>query len=147
MKFFRGARVWCVSVCLWMAFPLTLWLAPCFGQGPPAEKPPENKTEAPSPAPEPVSPSENAPLTSAQPIGPTEGSAGHAATESAAAQRNENVYVTRIDNNALRDALIRLGATITLNTEPGVAANYYATEFGQPPAEFPFLKPQPFTNW
>ncbi len=68
-------------------------------------------------------------------------------TESAASHRNENVYVVRVDNNALRESLIRLGASITIVNEPGAAANYYGAEFGRAPAEFPFLKPPTRSGW
>ena len=68
-------------------------------------------------------------------------------TESAAAQRNENVYILRIDNNAVKESLQRLGASVTIVDEPRVAANYYATELGQPAAEFPFLKQIQQTAW
>jgi len=55
----------------------------------------------------------------------------------AAAQRNENVQVHRIDNDAVKEANIRLGASVTFLAETPVQANYYAAEHGRPPAESP----------
>jgi hypothetical protein len=68
-------------------------------------------------------------------------------TESAGARRNENVFVSRIDNNAVRDVLVRLGASITMITDPGVTSNYYAAEFGRAPDEFPFLRNRTLAAW
>ena len=123
-----------------VAARLSLAASLAFAQGPPQEP----KKDAPPPAP--VTVGENSPTTSATPLGARgEGSAGR--TAAAASLRNENVYVTRIDNNALRDALVRLGASITMITEPGGAADYYAVEFGRSPVEFPFLKSRLLTGW
>lgn len=51
---------------------------------------------------------------------------------SVSARRNENVAVNPIDNNAIKEANIRLGSTTTIVSEPRVEASYYATEFGRP---------------
>lgn len=59
----------------------------------------------------------------------------------AAAQRNENVQVNRIDNEAIKEANVRLGSRLTIVSEPPAEMNYYATEHGRPPAESPFLRP------
>ena len=80
-----------------------------------------------------------------EPIGPAPDSAS--STESAASHRNENVYVVRVDNNALRESLVRVGASITIVNEPGVTANYYGSEFGQAPVEFPFLRAPSRSGW
>jgi len=80
-----------------------------------------------------------------EPIGPAPDSAS--STESAASHRNENVYVVRVDNNALRESLVRVGASITIVNEPGVTANYYGAEFGQAPVEFPFLRAGSRGGW
>ncbi len=68
-------------------------------------------------------------------------------TEAAASLRNENIYIVRIDNNALREALVRLGASITPIDEPRAGTVYYAAEFGRSPSEFPYLKPRAFSGW
>jgi hypothetical protein len=46
--------------------------------------------------------------------------------------RNENVAVNRIDNNAIREANNRSGATTTVISEPRVESVYFAGEFGRP---------------
>ncbi len=61
--------------------------------------------------------------------------------------RNENIYIIRIDNNALREALVRLGASITALDGPQAGMGYYAAEFGRSPAEFPYLKPRALSGW
>ncbi len=59
----------------------------------------------------------------------------------AASRRNENVQVNRIDNDAIKEANIRLGNNVTILPEAPVETNYYATEHGRPPGESPFLRP------
>ncbi|MEZ5403497.1 MAG: TonB-dependent receptor [Bryobacteraceae bacterium] len=62
--------------------------------------------------------------------------------------RNENVAINPIDNNAIKEANVRVGATTTLITEPRIEAGYYATEFGRPAGSTSVLGPQPrFTPW
>jgi hypothetical protein len=51
-----------------------------------------------------------------------------------AAQRNENVPIYAIDNNAIKEANTRLGVTATPVDEPRVDVSYYSTEFGRPPS-------------
>jgi len=48
--------------------------------------------------------------------------------------RNENAVVNRIDFNAVKEANVRVGSTITIVTEPRVETSYFATEFGRPAA-------------
>jgi hypothetical protein len=52
-----------------------------------------------------------------------------------AAQRNQNVPVFQIDNEAIKEANIRLGNTITIVSEARVETSHYATEHGRPAAE------------
>ncbi len=52
----------------------------------------------------------------------------------AAAQRNENVPVYQIDNNAIKEANIRLGSSITFISEAAVERSYFGSEFGRPPS-------------
>lgn len=49
--------------------------------------------------------------------------------------RNENVAVQPIDNYAVRESNIRLGANVTLITDAPVETNFYAAEHGRPPSE------------
>jgi hypothetical protein len=66
----------------------------------------------------------------------------------AAARRNENVQVNRIDNDAVKEANIRLGDNITLVNEAPVEANYFATEHGRPPSDLAVLRPvSPRPGW
>ncbi len=53
----------------------------------------------------------------------------------ASAQRNENVAVWLIDNNAVKEVNIRLGDNVTIVSEAAVETNYYATEHGRPARE------------
>ncbi len=47
-------------------------------------------------------------------------------------RRNENVRITLIDNNVLRELTTRMGATATVTTEFQVDRRFFASEFGQP---------------
>ena len=47
-------------------------------------------------------------------------------------RRNENVPVTLIDNNVLRELTARMGTTATVISEFEIDQRYFATEFGQP---------------
>lgn len=53
----------------------------------------------------------------------------------AAARRNENVQVNRIDNDGAKEANIRLGDTVTILPVPLVETNYFGSEHGRGPAE------------
>jgi hypothetical protein len=55
-----------------------------------------------------------------------------AARMQAVGMRNENVAVNQIDNNAIKEANVRVGAAPTIVSEPRVETNQYATEFGRP---------------
>jgi hypothetical protein len=59
----------------------------------------------------------------------------------AAALRNENVQVNRIDNDALKEANIRLGDSVTIISQPVVDTGYYSTEHGRPAGEPIALRP------
>lgn len=59
----------------------------------------------------------------------------------ASALRNENVAVYLIDTNAIKEAGIRLGDSVTIISEPPVEQNHYATEHGRPPAEGVAVRP------
>ena len=53
----------------------------------------------------------------------------------AAALRNENVQVNRIDNDALKESYIRLGDNATIVSQPPVETSLYGTEHGRPAGE------------
>ncbi|MEB2360201.1 MAG: TonB-dependent receptor [Bryobacteraceae bacterium] len=61
----------------------------------------------------------------------------------ASAQRNENVAIYQIDNNAVKESNIRLGSRATVVTDAPVEVSYYATEHGQSASELVFLAPVP----
>lgn len=54
------------------------------------------------------------------------------------AQRNENVPVYQMDNNAIKEANIRLGSSITATSEAAVERSFFGSEFGQPPSAVVF---------
>ncbi len=53
----------------------------------------------------------------------------------ASAQRNENVAVYQIDNNAVKEANIRLGTRPTILQFPAIENSYFAAEHGQPASD------------
>lgn len=55
-------------------------------------------------------------------------------TASGESRRNENVNFNPIDNNALREVNLRLGATATVVEQFDPARNYFSAEFGTRPA-------------
>ena len=66
----------------------------------------------------------------------------------ASAQRNENVVVHRIDNDAIREANVRLGGRVTIVSESRVETGSFAVEHGQPAGEAVVLSaPAAVTNW
>ncbi len=48
-------------------------------------------------------------------------------------RRNENVRITLIDNNVLRELTTRMGTTATVPVDIKIDQRYFAAEFGQPP--------------
>ncbi|MBL8234820.1 MAG: hypothetical protein JNL98_40345, partial [Bryobacterales bacterium] len=63
------------------------------------------------------------------------------ALTNAAARRNENVAIIRIDNDAMREANVRLGNNFTLVPQPPVEVSSYASEHGRPLGESIALRP------
>ncbi len=63
-----------------------------------------------------------------------------------AAQRNENIQVHRIDNDAIKEANIRLGTNVTAVTEPTAEAGYFAAEHGRAPFRPPLLGRRALVN-
>lgn len=58
---------------------------------------------------------------------------GKTNTESGEGRRNENVAITLLDNNALKESNKRLGTTATLVNEFKSEARYYGAEYGNSP--------------
>jgi len=50
------------------------------------------------------------------------------------ARRNENIFITALDNNTQKESNVRLGTTATAVTEFNAASRYYGAEFGLAPA-------------
>ncbi|MCX6585421.1 MAG: hypothetical protein NTX13_02420 [Acidobacteria bacterium] len=50
------------------------------------------------------------------------------------ARRNENIFITAVDNNTQKESNVRLGTTATAVTEFNAASRYYGAEFGLAPA-------------
>ena len=57
---------------------------------------------------------------------------GEVDSEQGEGRRNENVRITLIDNNVLRELTARMGTTATVTTEFQVDRRFFAIEFGQP---------------
>ncbi len=58
---------------------------------------------------------------------------GKVDTASGEARRNENVFITAIDNNAQKESTSRLGSTATATSDFVASSRYFGAEFGQPP--------------
>ncbi len=61
--------------------------------------------------------------------------------ESGESRRNENVQLTLVDNNVLKELNIRMGTTATIVREFDTAQGYFGSEFGNPPKRQIHLKP------
>jgi hypothetical protein len=62
-------------------------------------------------------------------------------------RRNENVQFNLVDNNALKELNVRLGATATLVTEFRAERGYFGAEFGNPAAGMVELLTGRRANW
>ena len=60
---------------------------------------------------------------------------GKTNTESGESRRNENVAITLLDNNALKESNKRLGTTATIVNEFRSDARYYGSEYGNAPVQ------------
>ena len=58
---------------------------------------------------------------------------GEVDSEGGEGRRNENVRITLIDNNVLRELTTRMGTTATVPVDVRIDERYFAAEFGQPP--------------
>ncbi len=68
---------------------------------------------------------------------------GEVDAERGEGRRNENVRITLIDNEVLRELTTRMGTTATVTSEFKVDEKYFATEFGQPVRRPPHQRPSP----
>ncbi len=71
---------------------------------------------------------------------------GRVNSQSGEARRNENIFITAIDNNAQKESGIRLGMTATPITEFHAASRFFGAEFGVSPASPPHISPSRATN-
>ncbi len=68
-------------------------------------------------------------------------------------RRNENVRITLIDNNVLRELTTRMGTTAMIPVDVQIDQRYFAAEFGQPPKRLrqaalaPFAKAHGQLRW
>ncbi len=58
---------------------------------------------------------------------------GEVDAEQGEGRRNENVRITLIDNNVLRELTTRMGTTATVPSDVRIDQAYFAAEYGQPP--------------
>lgn len=92
----------------------------------PAPSPEPPATGADEPAPAAGAADENSQRTDLNLLGQVDASGGES-------RRNENVRITLIDNNVLKELNIRLGATATVIEEFSVENAYYGSEYGNSP--------------
>lgn len=59
---------------------------------------------------------------------------GRTNAQAGEARRNENIFITALDNNTQRESNIRLGTTATVLTEFHAATRYFGAEFGVAPS-------------
>jgi hypothetical protein len=72
---------------------------------------------------------------------------GQANTSQGESRRNENIQFNLVDNNALKELNVRLGAVVTLFNEFSPERRHYGAEYGVAPASLihlPFAKPRPW---
>jgi hypothetical protein len=58
---------------------------------------------------------------------------GRLNTQAGEARRNENIFITALDNNAQKESSVRLGMTATAITEFSAASRFFGAEFGVAP--------------
>jgi len=58
---------------------------------------------------------------------------GQTDTGAGESRRNENIHFNLVDNNALKELNVRLGATVTIIQEFRSDRSYFGSEFGNPP--------------
>ena len=72
---------------------------------------------------------------------------GEVDSEAGESRRNENVRLTLIDNNVLKEINIRMGTTATIVREFDSARGYFGTEFGNPASRPMHLRPSTGRNF
>jgi len=92
----------------------------------------EGKPEPPPPATQ--TPAENARRIELNLLGKTDTAAGES-------RRNENIQFNLVDNNALKELNIRLGATATIIEVFRPERGYFSSEFGNPPGALLYVAP------
>ncbi len=71
---------------------------------------------------------------------------GEVDSESGEARRNENVRLTLINNNVLKELNVRIGTTATMIEEFDVQRNYFGREFGGAPSSPVHIAPSPASS-
>ncbi len=71
---------------------------------------------------------------------------GQVDTSSGEARRNENVRITLIDNNVMKELSIRMGTTATIVEEFAADRNYFGVEFGGDPSSPLHIAPSPVSG-
>lgn len=59
---------------------------------------------------------------------------GEVDADAGESRRNENVQLTLVDNNVLKEINVRMGTSATIVRDFDVAGSYFGSEFGTPPA-------------
>ncbi|MBS1829692.1 MAG: hypothetical protein JST93_30615 [Acidobacteria bacterium] len=72
---------------------------------------------------------------------------GKADTSAGESRRNENVQFNLIDNNALKELNVRLGASATIVQEFSADRTYFSSEFGNAPSAVLALSPAARLGW
>jgi len=68
-------------------------------------------------------------------------------TSAGESRRNENIQFNLIDNNAIKELNLRLGATATIVEAFPADRNYFSTEFGRPPSVVLHVRPFAAAKW
>ena len=72
---------------------------------------------------------------------------GEVDTEAGESRRNENVQLTLVDNNVLKEINVRMGTSATIVRDFEVSSDYFGAEFGMPPQRQIHLAPSNVRDW
>ena len=72
---------------------------------------------------------------------------GEVDTEAGESRRNENVQLTLVDNNVLKEINVRMGTSATIVRDFEVSSDYFGAEFGMPPQRQIHLAPSDVQGW
>ena len=72
---------------------------------------------------------------------------GEVDTEAGESRRNENVQLTLVDNNVLKEINVRMGTSATIVRDFEVSSDYFGAEFGMPPQRQIHLAPSDVRDW